>query len=208
MPRTAAEAARIAARFGFPVALKVASPDIPHKSEVGGVRLNVATRSALASDFRELLRHVREARPGARIDGVCVQPMLPPAQELIVGAVRDPQFGALVMAGSGGIEVEGLRDVAFALAPPARDEAEGMLEATWAGRRLRGYRNLPPADRAAVIDVILRIGQLAADVGEIQEIEINPLSVFTAGAGAMAMDVRIRTGDRPADGVNPPESHV
>ena len=192
MAKTAGQAARIAARFGFPVALKIASPDIPHKSEVGGVRLNVATRSALASDFGDLLRHVRGARPAARIDGVCVQPMLPAAQELIVGAVRDPQFGPLVMAGSGGVEVEGLRDVAFALAPLARDEAEAMLEATWAGRRLRGYRNLPPADRAAVIDVILRIGRLAADIEEIQEIEINPLSVFPAGEGALAVDVRVR----------------
>ena len=192
MARTVNEAAQIAARFGFPVALKVASPDIPHKSEVGGVRLGVATRSALASDFNALLESVREARPAARIDGVCVQPMLPPAQELIVGAARDPQFGPLVMAGSGGVEVEGLRDVAFALAPLSRDEAEGMLEATWAGRRLRGYRNLPAADREAVIDTILRIGRLTADVEEIQEIEINPLSVFPAGRGALAVDVRVR----------------
>lgn len=192
MARTAAEAARIAGRFGFPVALKVASPDIPHKSEVGGVRLNVATRSALASDFGELLQHVHDARPAARIDGVCVQPMLPAAQELIVGAVRDSQFGPLVMAGAGGVEVEGLRDVAFALAPLARDEAEAMLEATWAGRRLRGFRNLPPADREAVIDTILRVGRLVADIDEIQEIEINPLSVFPAGTGALAVDVRVR----------------
>lgn len=192
MARTAAEAASIATRFGFPVALKVASPDIPHKSEVGGVRLNVATRVALANDFGDLLAHVRDARPAARIDGVCVQPMLPAGQELIVGAVRDPQFGPLVMAGSGGIEVEGLRDVAFALAPLARDEAEAMLDATWAGRRLRGYRNLPAGDREAVIDAILRIGQLVTDIEEIQEIEINPLSVFAAGTGALAVDVRVR----------------
>jgi acetyltransferase len=192
MARTAAEAASIAAKFGFPVALKVASPDIPHKSEVGGVRLNVATRVALAHDFGDLLAHVRDARPTARIDGVCVQPMLPAGQELIVGAVRDPQFGPLVMAGSGGIEVEGLRDVAFALAPLAREEAEAMLDQTWAGRRLRGYRNLPAGDREAVIDTILRIGQLVADIEEIQEIEINPLSVFAAGTGALAVDVRVR----------------
>jgi acetyl coenzyme A synthetase (ADP forming)-like protein len=192
MARTAKEAAAIAARFGFPVALKVASPDIPHKSEVGGVRLNVATRLALAHDFGDLLRNVHTARPAARINGVCVQPMLPAGQELIVGAVRDPQFGPLVMAGSGGVEVECLRDVAFALAPLARDEAEAMLDATWAGRRLRGYRNLAAGDRDAVVDTILRIGQLVADLEEIQEIEINPLSVFAAGTGALAVDVRIR----------------
>ena len=191
MARTAEDAARIASRFGYPVALKVASPDIPHKSEIGGVRLNVSG-AALAGDFGDLLRQVHDARPAARIAGVCVQPMVPPGQELIVGAVRDPQFGPLVMAGSGGIEVEGLRDVAFALAPLGRIEAEMMLDATWAGRRLRGYRNLPPADRAVVIETILRIGRLAADIEDIQEIEINPLCVYPAGGGALAVDVRVR----------------
>jgi len=192
MARTAEDAARIATHFGYPVALKVASPDIPHKSEVGGVRLNVASRAALAGDFGELLTRVRGARPAARIEGICVQPMVPPGQELIVGAVRDPQFGPLVMAGSGGIEVEGLRDVAFALAPLGRREAEMMLDATWAGRRLRGYRNLPPGDREAVVETILRIGRLAGDLEELQEIEINPLSVYPSGAGALAVDVRLR----------------
>jgi acetyltransferase len=191
MAQTAEDAARIAARFGYPVALKVASPDIPHKSEVGGVRLNVSG-GALAGDFGDLLRQVHDARPAARITGVCVQPMVPPGQELIVGAVRDPQFGPLVMAGSGGIEVEGLRDVAFALAPLGRVEAEIILDATWAGRRLRGYRNLPPADREVVIETILRVGRLVADIEDIQELEINPLCVYPTGQGALAVDVRVR----------------
>jgi acetyltransferase len=191
MAQTAEDAARIAARFGYPVALKVASPDIPHKSEVGGVRLNVS-ETALVGDFGNLLRRVRGARPAARIAGVCVQPMVPPGQELIVGAVRDPQFGPLVMAGSGGVEVEGLRDVAFALAPLGRTEAEMMLDATWAGRRLRGYRNLPPADREVAIETVLRVGQLIADIEALQEIEINPLCVYPSGAGALAVDIRLR----------------
>jgi len=126
--------------------------------------------------------------------------MLPPGQEVIVGAVADPQFGPLVMFGSGGVEVEGLRDVAFALAPLSRDDAERLLTSTWAGRRLSGYRHLPPADRDAVLDVLLRLAQLAADFPEIAEIEINPLRVFPAARGAVAVDARVRlqTGEEPA----------
>ncbi|MEK7668870.1 MAG: acetate--CoA ligase family protein, partial [Gemmatimonadota bacterium] len=136
--------------------------------------------------------NARAARPDARILGVHLQRMLPPGQEVIVGAVRDPQFGPLVMFGSGGIEVEGLKDVAFALAPLPRVEAEELLDRTWAGRRLRGFRNLPAADREAVIDALLRIAQLAADFPEIAEVEVNPLRALPAGEGAVAVDVRIR----------------
>jgi acetyltransferase len=118
--------------------------------------------------------------------------MLPPGQEVILGAVQDPQFGSLVMFGAGGVEVEGLKDVAFALAPISAEEAEYLLENTWAGRKLLGYRNLPPADRPAVIEALQRFAQLAADFPEFAEIEINPLRVLGAGQGAFALDVRAR----------------
>ncbi len=186
------EAAAIADRMGFPVALKVASPDIPHKSDVGGVLLDLRTPAAVQDGFRSILQNARAAHPGAQIEGVHVQRMAAQGQEVILGAVHDAQFGALVMFGSGGVEVEGLKDVQFALAPLVRQEAEAMLENTWAGRKLRGYRSLPPADRDAVLDALLRLAQLADDFPELAEVEINPLRVLPAGEGAYAVDVRAR----------------
>jgi len=189
---SAAQAAELARTMGFPVAMKVASPDITHKSDVGGILLGLASPEAVEQGFDTVMRSVRAARPDAKLLGVHLQKMLPPGQEVIIGAVRDPQFGPLVMFGSGGSEVEGLKDVAFALAPLPHAEAEEMLERTWAGRKLRGFRNLPPADRDAVIDALTRLAQLAADFPEIAEVEVNPLRALPAGQGAVAVDVRIR----------------
>ena len=188
---TAEEAARVAARMGCAVALKIASPDITHKSDVGGVALGLDSPQAVRDAFHTLTERARELQPEAQLDGVVVQQMVGGGQEVIVGAVQDPQFGPIVMFGSGGTEVEGLRDVAFALAPPTRQEAEGLLARTWAGRKLAGYRHMPPADREAVLDVIYRLGQLAADFPRLAEIEINPLRVMPAGEGAVAVDVRV-----------------
>ncbi len=199
IPHAAAEfaaspdkAVEVARRIGFPVALKVASPQIVHKSEAGGVLLDLPDAAAVAAGFARVLASARLAAPQAHVLGVHVQRMLPPGQEVVVGAVRDPQFGPLVMFGSGGVEVEELRDVAFALAPLTEEDADYLLQTTWAGRRLRGYRHLPPADRAAVRDVLLRLAQLADEVPEIAEVEINPLRVFPAGQGAVAVDTRVR----------------
>jgi acetyl coenzyme A synthetase (ADP forming)-like protein len=190
LARSSEEAVSLAQKLGYPVALKVVSPDIPHKSDVGGVLLDVRDAQEVAEGFITVTHNSHSARPDAQIIGVHVQRMLPEGQEVIVGAVQDPHFGALVMFGSGGVEVEGLRDVAFALAPCTREEAEHLLESTWAGRKLRGYRHMPPADREAVLQVILRVAQLAADFPEIAEIEINPLRVFPKGEGAFALDAR------------------
>jgi acetyltransferase len=118
--------------------------------------------------------------------------MAPRGQDVIVGVVRDSQFGPLVMFGSGGIEVEGLQDVAFALAPLSRSEANDLLQATWAGRKLAGFRSLPPADRQATVEVILRMGQLMVDLPEVEEVEVNPLRVLPDGQGALALDARLR----------------
>jgi acetyltransferase len=189
---SAEDAAVLAAAMGFPVALKVIAPTIDHKSDVGGVLLNLDGPAAVRHGYTQIVDNVLAAHPDARIDGVLVQQMIPGGQELIVGAVQDPQFGAIVMAGSGGVEVEGLGDVAFNLAPLSPGEAEALLEATWAGRRLRGFRNLPPADRDAAMDALRRLAQLAADFPQIAEIEINPLRVLPDGAGVYAVDVRAR----------------
>jgi acetyltransferase len=190
LAHSADEAAQIAARLGFPVALKVASPDILHKSDVGGVLLNRMDAESVRLGYEQVVASAHHARPEAAISGVHVQRMITSGQEVIVGMARDAQFGPLVMFGSGGVEVEGLKDVTFELAPLNRKEAEAMLDRTWAGRKLRGFRNIPPADRAAVIDVLMRLAQLAVDFPQITEIEINPLRVLLEGQGAFAVDVR------------------
>jgi acetyltransferase len=186
------DAVAAAEQMGFPVAIKVASPDIPHKSDVGGVLLGLGDAAAVRAGFMTVQTNARRAHPNARLDGVHVQRMLPEGQEVIIGAVQDPQFGALVMFGAGGTEVEGVKDVAFALAPLPRAEAEAMLDGTWAGRKLRGFRNLPAADRSAAMEALLRLGQLVADHPEIAEMEINPLRVRPDGEGVVAVDVRLR----------------
>jgi acetyltransferase len=195
LARDKKEAVSLASKMGFPVALKIASVDISHKSDVGGVLLGLEDEEAVRSGFSVITRKAQEIHPEAHIQGVHVQRMVSSGQEVIVGAVQDPQFGPMVMFGSGGIEVEGLKDVSFALAPVTRLEAEHMLRSTWAGRKLQGFRNLLPADRAAVLGVLFRLAQLAADFPVFAEIEINPLRVLPSGKGAVAVDVRIRISE-------------
>jgi acetyl coenzyme A synthetase (ADP forming)-like protein len=185
---TADEAVTIARQVGLPVALKIASADVPHKSDVGGVMLGVGTETAVAAAFNKMMSDVETAVPGAKLDGVLIQPMISDGQEVIVGVVRDPQFGPVLMFGSGGVEVEGLKDVAFALAPLTLAEAKSLLSNTWAGRKLAGYRNVVAGDETAVLQTILRLGQLAADCPKLAEIEINPLRVLPTTA--LALDVR------------------
>ena len=190
--RSAAEAAQAAAALGFPVALKIVSPDIAHKSDAGGVVLGLESAEAVAAAYDEMMARLKAAFPKAHLEGALVQQMAAEGQEVIVGAVRDPLFGPLVMFGSGGVEVEGLGDVAFALAPLTAADRIHLLESTWAGRKLAGFRNMSPADRGAVENILARLAQLAADFPTLAEIEINPLRVLPAGQGALALDVRAR----------------
>lgn len=192
LAQTADEAVQQAEQLGYPVVLKIASPDIPHKSDVGGVALDLDDAPAVRGAFDRILADARQAKPAARLEGVTLQPMLRQGQDVIIGAVRDEQFGPLIMFGAGGVEVEGQRDVAFGLAPLARFEAEKMLDATFAGQRLRGFRGQPPADRDAVIDRLLRLAQFACDFPEVAEVEINPLRVMPGGQGAVAIDIRMK----------------
>jgi len=186
----AGEAVEAARDIGYPVALKLASPDISHKSDVGGVALNLADAAAVCAAYQQIVEAARAARPDAALQGVWVQPMLSGGQEVIVGVRRDAQFGALVLVGSGGVEVELQRDVALDVAPLTAAQAGRLLDSTWAGTRLKGWRGAPPGDRAAVVDTIVRLAQLACDLPEIAELEINPLMVLPAGSGALAVDVR------------------
>lgn len=185
------QAVEISREMGHPVVLKLASTDISHKSDVGGVLLNLANEGSIRSGYQTIIDLTKQSSPGAEIQGVYVQQMIPSGQEVIVGTVQDPQFGPVAMFGSGGTEVEGLKDISFGLAPLTLPEINQMLRSTWAGRKLDGYRNLVPADREAVTDVLIRLAQLAHDFPRFTEIEINPLRVLPEGQGAVAVDVRI-----------------
>ncbi|MBN1266460.1 MAG: acetate--CoA ligase family protein [Anaerolineales bacterium] len=193
------EAVEEAQKMGFPVVLKVVSADIPHKSDVGGIALDIRDVEAAAQAYRQVTALPLEKVPGAVIEGALLQKMLPEGQEVIVGAVRDPQFGPLLMFGSGGVEVEALGDVSFGLTPVDRREVETMLEETWAGRKLKGYRGFPACDREAVVDVLARIGRLMEDFPELSELEINPLRVFPGEEGAVAPDLRARVTREPTE---------
>lgn len=190
LARDEKEVIAIANELGFPVVMKIASPDILHKSDVGGVLLNIHDVAALQSGYMKMMARIKELVPAPRIDGVHLQRQIAGGQEVIVGMVRDKQFGALMMFGSGGVEVEGLKDVAFCLGPLNQAEAESMMRKTWAGKKLRGFRSIPPVDEEAVKDVLVKLSRLAMEHEEIEEIEINPLRVLTKGA--VAVDVRIK----------------
>jgi acetyltransferase len=194
LARTETEAVEIAGQMGYPIVLKIASPDISHKSDVGGVLLNINTAEEVRTGFGSVMGRARRARPDAHLEGVLVQRMLPAGQEVIIGAKRDPQFGPLMMFGSGGVEVEGLKDLAFGLAPLLATEADEMLQRTWAGRKLAGFRSIPPADAGAVKDILQRLAQLAFNFPEVSEIEINPLLVLAPGQGTVAVDARVKLG--------------
>jgi acetyltransferase len=186
------EAIAIAKDFGFPIVLKIASPDILHKSDVGGVILNIQDEVSLKNAYAKMMKHIKELIPEVRIDGVNIQRQIQQGQEMIAGMVRDAQFGPLMMFGSGGVEVEGLKDVAFALAPLDQAEARKMIHKTWAGRKLSGFRHIPPADEDSVIDVLIKLSRLAMENDHVEEIEINPLRVLNKSAVAVDLRMKLR----------------
>ena len=185
------EAAARAVEIGFPIVMKIASRQILHKSDIGGVILDIDNEAAVRRGYTQLIAAARTAVPEGAIDGVHLQPQLPPGQDVILGAVRDPQFGPLIMFGAGGVEVEGLRDVAFALAPLTPAEADDLIHRTWAGRKLDGFRGIPAVDKAAARDALIRLSWLVHEHPELSEIELNPLRVLDRGA--YAVDVRLAT---------------
>jgi acetyltransferase len=188
----AEEAAAAAATIGFPVALKIRSPDIIHKTEIGGVALDLPDQASVRAEAQALLERVRAARPQARIDGILVQQMIrrPGAIELLVGLSEDPVFGPVFMFGQGGTAVEIVQDSAVALPPLNPLLARAQMERTRVWRLLQGYRGKPPAAIEAIAEVLIRVGQLAADHAEIRELDINPL--LADAAGVVALDARIR----------------
>jgi acetyl coenzyme A synthetase (ADP forming)-like protein len=184
------EAVAAAESIGYPVVMKIASPDILHKSDIGGVRLNIREADEVRDSFDLLIYRAQRYMADARIWGVLVQEMVSRGKEIIIGVNRDPQFGPLLMFGLGGIYVEVLKDVTFRVAPLSRQEAWEMLDEIQAYHLLRGVRGERPADLEAIVDTILRISQLVTDFPEIVEMDINPLTVYEEGRGAVAVDMR------------------
>ena len=187
---TAAEAIEAAAVLGGPVVLKVEAAEIVHKSDVGGVRLGLTAADDIRAAYEDLVSV--GGATSRKATTVQVQQMVESGQEVIVGGVRDRQFGPLVMFGSGGVEVETQDDVEFALAPLNGTDVGYLFANTRAGRRLSGYRSIPAGDAEAVEEVLFRVGWLLTDHPRIEELEINPLRVLVPGSGTRALDVRIR----------------
>ncbi|MEM0489675.1 MAG: acetate--CoA ligase [Ignisphaera sp.] len=185
------EAVEIAKNMGYPVVLKIASPDIIHKSDVGGVIMNVRSDNDVREAFRSIISNVRRFSPQSSIYGVVVQKMVPKGREVIIGSTKDPVFGHIVMFGLGGIYAELFKDVSFRLAPLSLYEAKEMVMETKAYNLLKGFRGEPTADIASVINILLRVGKLVTDVPDIVEMDINPLFVYEEGAGSMAIDVKM-----------------
>jgi acyl-CoA synthetase (NDP forming) len=184
---TSAEEARAAAEaLGFPIVMKILSADIPHKTEVGGVLVNVADATGVTEGFAELMRRARAAKPSARLDGVLVAPMVRGGLETIIGVQRDPVFGPMVMFGLGGVSVELFNDVAFATAPLSPARAEALIDAVKGARLLKGWRGSRPLDRRALVDTLCRVSEFAvAHEDSILGVEINPFLVREEGAFAL-----------------------
>lgn len=190
------EAVQIARQIGYPVVLKIASPDILHKTDVGGVKVGLEGPEDVRDAFELLVYRAQRYVPDAHIWGCLVQEMAPAGgQEVLVGVNRDPQFGPLITFGLGGIFVEALKDVTFRVAPLSLQEAQEMLGEIRARALLDGVRGKPPLDKHALVDVLLRVGQLVLDFPEIVELDINPLIVYPQGQGAIAIDMRLILGN-------------
>ncbi len=186
---TAEEAAAAAERLGYPAVLKIASADIPHKSDIGGVALGIASANAAREAFERVMANARAKAPHAKIDGVLVQKMLKPGTEVIIGVNNDPQFGPAVLVGLGGVFVEVFRDTALLPAPFSRDEALAMLDELKAIPLFKGYRGKAPLDLEALAGVIANIARLAAERrDEIVELDVNPVFVYERGQGVCAAD--------------------
>lgn len=183
------EAVKFANAIGFPTVLKIVSPDIIHKSDIGGVIVGLKNADDVREGYNRILQNVQKHDSKARIVGVLVQEMAPPSTEVIVGAIKDPQFGPAIMFGLGGVFVEVLKDVTFRVAPITEDDACEMISEVKAYPLLKGYRNTPAADIGAITKILLNTSRLVTDHMEIKELDLNPVIVYEKGA--KTVDARI-----------------
>jgi acyl-CoA synthetase (NDP forming) len=191
LARTAGQAGVAAAEVGFPVAVKLASATLTHKSDVGGVVLGLENEEQVRRAYADIGRRLDERGLRAQMEGVTVQPMIVDGVEAIVGMTQDPSFGPVLMFGLGGIYVELLRDVTFNVAPVTDKDVREMVSKVRGSKLLEGWRGAPPADRAALEQAILRLSQLVGEVPELAELDLNPLKVLPEGRGCMVVDARI-----------------
>jgi acetyl coenzyme A synthetase (ADP forming)-like protein len=187
--KSATEAVKLASGMGFPVVMKIVSPDILHKTEAGGVMVGVKTAEEVEKNYATILANAKKYKSDAKIEGIQVQQMLLGGQEVIIGAVTDGSFGKLVAFGLGGVLVEVLKDITFRMAPATKDDALSMLDGIQAHEMLKGVRGSDPANRDAIAGIIVNVSQLITDFPEISEMDLNP--VFATKSDAIAADVRI-----------------
>ena len=185
------EAVRFAGEVGFPLAMKISSPDILHKSDVGGVKVGLTSNAAVEDAYELMMLRVKRKKPDAQLRGVLIEKMILGGKEVILGMKKDPQFGPVLMFGLGGIFVEVLKDVVFGLAPLTEEECLAMIEGTRTYKLLRGVRGEKPVDINAIVVALQRLSQLVMDFPEIEEVDINPLKVGAEGDGAYVVDARI-----------------
>ena len=190
-----AEAISAAKEIGFPVVMKIVSPQIVHKVDVGGVRLNLQSEAEVKAAYADLMKQVQEAKPDAKIWGVLIQEMVRKGKETILGMKRDPHFGPLLMFGLGGIYVEVFKDVVFRIAPIRELGARHMIDGIKGFKLLQGFRGEPPSDIDAIAQSLMRLSQLVTEFPEIEEMDINPLIVLPSGSGAKVVDARILIGE-------------
>lgn len=183
------EAVEISQKIGFPVALKIVSPDVIHKTDSGGVKLSVNSIAQVKKAYDEILKKVRKQYPKALLHGISIQKMLQPGTEVIVGVSKDPQFGPVVMFGLGGIFVELLKDVSFRVIPVERKDAQEMIKEIKGFPLLEGYRGKEPADISSLVNMILNISKFIEENPQIKELELNP--IFAYPKRAVAVDARI-----------------
>lgn len=193
--RNEREAAEEAEKIGFPVVMKIASPDVLHKFDYGGVKLDLENKEQVKRAYQEICESILRHKPDARIAGMMIEEMAPPGKEIILGMNRDAQFGPILMFGLGGIYVEALEDVSFRLAPIREYSAMMMINKTKTHKILEGFRGGPVYDIEAIADCLKRLSQLVVDFEEIQELDINPLLVYEKGKGCKIVDARIIIGD-------------
>ena len=189
LAKTQKEAVSLSQKMGFPVALKITSPDVIHKSDSGGVKLSINSVAEVKKAYDEILKKVRKQYPDAIIHGVSVQKMALPGTEVIVGSSKDPQFGPVIMFGLGGIFVELLKDVSFRVIPVEQRDAQEMIKEIKGYPLLQGYRGKEPANISALVEIILKISKLIEENPHIKELELNP--IFAYRNKAVAVDARI-----------------
>jgi len=204
LAKTKKEAIAIARETGFPVVLKIVSPDIIHKSDSGGVKLCLNNVAAVGRAFSEIMASIKQKEPAAKVFGVSIQRMLPAGVEVIMGMSKDAQFGPVLMFGLGGVFVEVLKDVSFRIVPIARRDAGQMIQEIKGYPVLQGYRGQEPADITALEDTLLKLSSFIERVPEIRELDLNP--VFAYADGAIAADARVILEHQDHQGDSPPET--